>query len=259
MPHQIDDSITAPSRLLVLAETRVLGELTSFFLARPFLRTLPKGHGQPVLVLPGMATTDRSTFLLRRLLNRLGYKAYGWELGVNFGGIETVQALKEHLHGIYEKHNQKVSLIGQSLGGVFARELARELPSKVQQVICLGSPISGTLAASTVSKLYSKRTGWQWNDAEKQAFCDRMEAPPVPCTAIYSKSDGIVAWRTTMEKDSARTQNVEVICSHIGMAVHPPSIVVMVDRLAQPEGSWQPFKPRLINRLFFPNTCLFPG
>lgn len=257
MAYQIDDTITPPSKLLILAETRVIAELASFFVAHPFLLSLPKGKGHPVMVLPGMAATDKSTFLLRRLLKRLGFVAYGWELGVNLGGGEVLNGLEQRLNQIHDQHDEKVSLIGQSLGGVLARELARKLPSKVKQVISLGSPINGNPTASTVSRLYSKRTGWRWNEAEKQAFCARMEPPEVPCTAIYSKSDGIVAWQTAMERNNGMTQNIEVVCSHIGMAVHPPSIKVIVDRLAQSELSWQPFKPNLLSRLCFPNTRLF--
>lgn len=259
MAYQIDDSITPPSKLLVLAETRVFGELAAFFMGHPLLLTLPKGKGHPVMVLPGMAATDKSTFLLRRLLNRLGFAAYGWEQGVNLGGSEVLNGLEQRLNQIYNQHDEKVSLIGQSLGGVFARELARNLPSKVKQVISLGSPINGNPTASNVSRLYSKRTGWQWNEFEKQAFCQRMEPPEVPCTAIYSKSDGIVAWQTAIERNNGRTQNIEVVCSHIGMAIHPPSIKVIVDRLVQSEISWKPFKPNLLNRWCFPNTQLFPN
>lgn len=259
MAYQIDDSITPPSKLLVLAETRVVGELASFLMARPFLLSLPKGNGHPVMVLPGMAATDKSTFLLRKLLSKLGFAVYGWDQGVNLGGSDVLNGLVQRLNRIHDEYDEKVSLIGQSLGGVFARELARNLPSKVKQVISLGSPINRNPTASTVSRLYSKRTGWQWNEAEKQAFCERMEPPEVPCTAIYSKSDGIVAWKTAMERDNGKTQNIEVVCSHIGMAVHPPSIKVIVDRLVQSEFSWEPFKPNIFNRLCFPNTKLFHG
>jgi alpha/beta superfamily hydrolase len=149
-----------------------------------------------------MAASDRSTLGLRALVSRWGYASYGWGLGRNVGRAD---GLRQRLDEISERHDRPVSLIGQSLGGVFARELARRQPASVRQVITLASPFRAVNPAP----------------------------PPVPTTAIYSRSDGVVAWEACIDDTAPGHENVEVDTSHIGMGVHPAVMVVIARRLAR--------------------------
>src|SRR4051812_37366715 len=165
--------IAAPSRLLALSELpRALGELGALPWFAPLLMSAPRGDGHPVLVLPGFVTTDTSTTLLRRYLELLGYTPFGWELGRNLGpkaiGREG-EKLIERLDAIYAETGRKVSIIGWSLGGVMARQVARRRPDKVRQVISLGSPFTGDPRASTVWKAYEGLTGQRVGDPDTQA------------------------------------------------------------------------------------------
>ena len=149
------DCVGPPSRLLLALEVRGILELQAFFAAYPLLRRAPRGDGHPVLVLPGLAASDVSTRPLRTYLRAQGYAAHGWKQGPNHGprpGVETgMDARLAELAGRYQR---KVSLIGWSLGGVFARELARRTPALVRQVITLGSPFAGS--PGVISILSSK-------------------------------------------------------------------------------------------------------
>jgi pimeloyl-ACP methyl ester carboxylesterase len=242
-----NEEIRRPSTLFALSEfPRALIELSSLPIAAPLLRQAPRGDGHPVLVLPGFVTSDRSTQLLRLYLEDLGYEAHGWELGRNLGpkaiGARG-ERLTRRLLAIHRATRSKVSLVGWSLGGVMARDLARQAPHAVRQVITMGSPFTGNPHASTVSGLYERLTG-EVLDSEQMA--ERLAAgslpPPVPSTAIYSRSDGIVPWRNCVEPPSAQTDNIEVCGSHCGLGVNPAVLFAVADRLAQPEGGWLPFR-----------------
>jgi len=247
MTQAQNEQIRAPSTLLAFSEfPRALMELSSLPIVAPLLRQAPRGDGHPVLVLPGFVTSDRSTQLLRLYLEDLGYEAHGWELGRNLGP-KAIGARGEHLMrrllAIRRATRSKVSLVGWSLGGVMARELAREAPHAVRQVITMGSPFTGNPQASTVSGLYERLSG---EVLSSEHMAERLAAgslpPPVPSTAIYSRSDGIVPWRNCVEAPSAQTDNIEVCGSHCGLAVNPAVLFAVADRLAQPEGSWAPFR-----------------
>lgn len=242
-----------PSQLLLALEVRGILELQAFFAFYPLLRRAPRGDGHPVLVLPGLSASDVSTRPLRTYLRAQGYAAHGWKLGSNHGprpGVEDAMAAR--LTELSQRYQRKVSLIGWSLGGVFARELARRSPSLVRQVITLGSPFASEPKASNAWKLYeylSERKVDDWPDR------DLMKSPPpVPSTAIYSRTDGIVAWQGCREQDSSTTQNVEVEGSHCGLGHNPAVLYVIADRLAMPEGEWSPFDRNSSSRkLLYPD------
>ncbi len=242
-----NDEIRPPSALLALSELpRALMELTSLTMAAPLLRQAPRGDGHTVLVLPGFVTSDTSTHLLRLYLEDLGYDAHGWELGRNLGpkaiGLRG-ERLTRRLLSIHRAAGSKVSLVGWSLGGVMARELARQAPHAVRQVITMGSPFTGDPHASTVSGLYERLTGDVLDGAQMaERLAVGSAPPPVPSTAIYSRSDGIVPWRNCVEPPSAQTDNIEVCGSHCGLGVNPAVLFAIADRLAQPEGEWSPFR-----------------
>jgi pimeloyl-ACP methyl ester carboxylesterase len=197
-----------------------------------------------VLVLPGLVASDTSTQLLRAYLTDRGYAVHGWGLGRNLGLKPGLEAkMLERLRELHDAHGRKVSVIGWSLGGVYAREIAGAMPQCVRSVITLGSPIRGNPKSTNAWRVYEWASGQSVDDPKLRK--PRETAPPVPTTSIYSRSDGIVAWQNSIEASAqAHTENIEVVSSHIGMAVHPLVLFAIADRLAQPEGRWQPFERR---------------
>ncbi len=237
--------ISPPSKWLLLAEGRVWAEYAAFLIAMPLLRRLPRGDGHPVMVIPGFGASDASTLPLRRLLRRLGYAAHGWELGRNTGMSSRIkQNLGRSLEALHQRHGQTVSLIGWSLGGVYVREMARHAPQHVRQVITLGSPFNSHPQSNNVDSLFRRVNRGKNINLDWEAFQKRRVPPPVPCTAIYSKSDGIVAWQCSREEPSAQTESIGVLSSHFGLGVNPLVLTVIADRLAQPDGDWRPYHSR---------------
>lgn len=186
-----------PSRLLTWAEpSRAMGELATFYAMRPLMGMLPKGDGHGVLVLPGFMATDHSTGPLRRLLTDLGYQAEGWNLGRNVRVDKArVEAMMACLNQLYERTGRPVSIVGWSLGGVFARELAKMAPEKVRLVISLGSPISDDRNHSNARRLFEYLNGEEPDVIKEGNFQKLAEAPPVPTTSILTRTDGVVHWR----------------------------------------------------------------
>jgi pimeloyl-ACP methyl ester carboxylesterase len=227
--------VRAPPLWMLLLEWRALAEYGSLPFRRKMVRSLPRGDGHPVMIVPGFGADDRSTRALQKILADLGYAAEGWgqgrNLGMRRGTKETLAKRLEDLHGASGK---KVSLIGWSLGGVFVREMARHAPQHVRRVFTLGSPINGHPSANNVDALFrwvnrSKPMKLDWD-----GFQRRRIAPPVPCTAIYSRSDGVVAWRCSLEEEAPNTENVEVNSTHFGLAANAQVIRAIAERLARP-------------------------
>lgn len=234
--------IAPPSRFWLLAEGRAVFELGLFFASRPWLRTqLPAGEGQPVLVLPGLGASDYSTAPMRGLLKEMNYAAHGWKLGRNLGLREgIIGAMKARVEELYTRYGQKVSLVGWSLGGTFAREIAKMMPDKVRQVITLGSPFTRATNASHARRVYEWTSG---EKPERSALYDRLpEPPPVPTTSIYSRSDGIVAWQASRNAPGKQVENIEVPGSHLGLGHNPVALYALFDRLSQKQGAWKPFE-----------------
>jgi pimeloyl-ACP methyl ester carboxylesterase len=240
-----------PSRLLWLAESRSLYELGFSLLAAPLLLNAPRGDGHPVLVLPGFLASDLSTDGMRRYLRALGYDAHAWDLGRNLGGVTRMRhGLRRRLAAIHQNTGKKVSLVGWSLGGIYARMLALEDPASVRSVITLGSPFSRDPKASNVSGLYQAVTGEGPTVEERlgraayaEAF-DRISGDiDMPSTSIYSKVDGVVNWRACLLRENERTENIEVRgASHVGLGVNAAVLWATADRLAQSENSFTPFR-----------------
>lgn len=252
------EAISPPSALLALTELpRALLDIGALGLAAgPLLATAPRGDGHPVMVLPGFVTTDISTTLLRRFLDRIGYDAHAWELGRNLGpkaiGREG-ERLVARLTDIHERTGEKVSLVGWSLGGVMARQVSRRVPGAVRQLITLGSPFAGDPRASNVWRTYQVLTGQKIADPDTQhQLRESATPPPVPSTAIYTREDGIVAWQNCLEPAAAKTENIEVHGSHCGLGVNPAVLYAIADRLAQPEGDWKPFARKGLRSLVYP-------
>jgi pimeloyl-ACP methyl ester carboxylesterase len=248
-----------PSLFYAMTEApRAFFEFGSLPFALPWLSTAPRGDGHPVMVLPGFVTTDTSTAILRNYLDGLGYDAYAWELGRNLGpkaiGTEG-EKLIARLEDIYVETGEKVSLVGWSLGGMMARQLARRRPDMVRQVITLGSPIVGDPRATTVWRMYEWATGSRIDDENVMAQIRESELPPpVRSTAIFSKSDGVVAWQNCMEPEAPTTDNIEVYGSHCGLGVNPGVLYAVADRLALPDGEWQPFDRSGVKSWMYPGA-----
>ena len=227
----------------MLLEGRAIPEFGAFLGALPLLSLAPRGDGHPVLVLPGLVTSDISTRPLRSFLKRQGYAVSGWGLGRNFGPRPGVQdgmlALIRELH---ETHGRKVSLVGWSLGGVYARQLAKMVPDQVRSVITLGSPFGGKPHATNAWRIYEMVSGKNAAEQDTSFGGALAEPPPVPTTAIFSRTDGICAWQICVEKPSDTAENIEVQGSHCGLGHNPAVVYAIADRLAQAEGEWRPFQ-----------------
>ena len=251
------DAVRPPSALLALTELpRAIAELTSLPFAAPMLATAPRGDGHPVLVLPGFVAGDASTAILRRYLKRMGYDAHAWELGRNLGpraiGAEG-EKLVARLRAIHDATDQKVSLVGWSLGGIMARIVARRAPEAVRQVITLGSPFAGSPKATNVWRAYEFLTGHHVEgDSAKGQLAEAASPPPVPSTAIYTREDGVVAWQICMEQAGPAPDNIEVPGSHCGLGVNPAVLYAVADRLAQPADDWHPFERTGLKGLVYP-------
>jgi len=208
----------------VVREARAGPELASFAVtAGPLLTVSPRGDGHAVLVLPGLGGSDASTALLRWFIERLGYRSYGWGLGANRGfGRDVTTGLDELLAA--RRESGPVSLVGWSLGGVHAIELARRRPDAVRSIVTLGSPLVGR----------------------------RQPPADVPTTSVYSRTDGVVSWRASLLPTRPLHENVEVRGSHFGLGHNSAVAVVLADRLAQQPETWRTFQPPRWVRRWFP-------
>ena len=254
-------AITArpPSRLLTLAEPgRAFGELASFYALRPLMSGLPRGDGHGVLVLPGFMASDYSTRPLRRLLSDLGYDATGWKLGRNVKVDNArIEAMMGCVDALFERTGRPISIVGWSLGGVFARELAKMAPEKVRLVISLGSPISDDRGHTNAARLFELLNGKEPEPLRDGGFKGLGDAPPVPTTSILTRTDGVVHWRGSVQcGDREDCENIEVVASHCGLGVNPAVVYAVADRLAQEEGAWKRFEPGPLARVFFPKRAL---
>lgn len=254
MDPNANSTIGPPSRLLLALESRAIGELATTWAVMPLLAKGPTGDGHPVLVLPGFLATDVSTAPLRSFLERIRYSTHPWRQGRNFGPIGDLEdRLAERLDTLHKRYQKKVSLIGWSLGGVYARLIAHQNPQAVRSVITLGSPFNHPRAnhAWWLFEWFSD-TPIEGIEPEKLELV--RQPPPVPSTAIYSRSDGVTAWQSCVDhiEGGRRTENIEVPGSHCGLGCNPLVLHAVADRLAQPEDRWQPFERTGVRRLLYP-------
>jgi pimeloyl-ACP methyl ester carboxylesterase len=231
-----------PGLGLLLAEVRGIFEFNASLLLSPLLLRAPKGDGHPVLALPGFLASDLSMAPMRRYLKELGYDAYAWNNGRNVGGVLRMRsALRDRLAAIHAATGRKVSIIGWSLGGVYARDLALQAPDMVRSVVTLGSPFANDIRATNATRLYEALSGEAVEDNAdlRTALAGDL---PVPTTSIYSRTDGVVNWRTCLLRPSDTAENIEVyLASHIGLGVNAAALWAVADRLAQSEGQFRHF------------------
>ena len=253
MSYELKEKFQPPGTALFVSEPFRAGlELGMLPFSKPWLKSLRGGDGHPVLVIPGFTASDRSTSVLRNFLSSLGFLPCGWKQGVNFGVREDLfEGVGELLNQLHEEYGCRVSIVGQSLGGIYARELAKLLPDAVRQVITLGSPfndLEGTGSrASGLYKMFNPEGQTKSEQFEQDAW-QISTAPPVPTTSIYSKFDGVCHWRACIQHGGHdQVENIEILGSHTGMGVNPQSMFIVADRLAQRRAEWKPFS---IDRYF---------
>lgn len=216
---------------------RLLGEFRAFLLdprsVAPGLE-MSRGDGHPVLVFPPFLYGDAMTRPLRRFLDACGYAAYGWGLGRNLGPSNAlIEGTARLVAKTYAIHRRKVSIIGISLGGIMAREAAKRHPDCVRRVITLCSPFR-LPTATNIEPLF-----WFLAAPHSEDFTPFLrglgDPPPVPTTALYTKSDGIVAWQSCLNPKSALAENVEVTGAHSTIGRNPQALAILLERLARPE------------------------
>ncbi|MEJ6003239.1 esterase/lipase family protein [Paucibacter soli] len=256
LPAEADDDLAqddlrAPNALLMMLEGRAPWEFAALLASYPWLRKLPPGDGHPVLVFPGLGANDITTLALRRFLDELGYVTHPWGQGFNFGPRHGVlEQCSADVKRLFRHHARPVSLIGWSLGGIYARELAKELPDHTRCVITLGTPFTGHPRATNAWRFFELVSGQQVKD---HALLEEIRrTPPVPTTSIYSRSDGVVAWRCSVMEPGPLCENIEVHASHLGLGLNPLALYVVADRLAQQPGDWRRFEPHGARRWFYP-------
>ncbi len=219
---------------------RASGEFATSLGLLPFRSRLPAGSGGPVLVLPGLMATDRSTAPMRSVIRRLGYDVSGWQLGRNVGPTERVtQEMPTLLRRLADRSERKVRLVGWSLGGVYARHLAARLPDLVESVVTLGTPVrSAVTEASNAHAIFRLLAPVH---TPGHPLLDEGTPLEVPVTAVHTRTDGIVHWETCVIEDAANAENLRVAGSHTGLGFNPAAVYIVADRLAQGDGDWEPF------------------
>jgi hypothetical protein len=251
-PH-VQPNHDAPGWTLLAMEFRAPWELGAVLPAWPVLQRAPRGDGHTVVVYPGLSAHDVTTLPLRKYLESLGYTTYGWNQGFNFGPRSGVlESGKQQLRDLMARSTAQISLIGWSLGGIYARELAKEIMAEtastgerapIRSVITLGTPFAGSPRSTNAWRLYELTSGREaQREAEKY---DLPTAPPVPTSSIYSRTDGVVAWQASVQAAQQRnplTENIEVQASHFGIGLNPSAWWAVADRLAQAPEQWKPFK-----------------
>ena len=202
------------------------------------------GDGHRVIVYPGLGAGAWSTFRLRSTLADAGFDSVDWGFGLNRGPQGSLPQWLDRLAAAVEAESARdgrtLSLVGWSLGGIYAREIARAVPHAVRQVVTLGSPFGAEAEATHAGWLYRLLSGSQ--PPQSRRYLQELRRPlPVPSTSVFSKADGIVPWQGCLQKEGPLSENIEVPgVSHLGMGTHRAVLALVAERLAQPEGGWKP-------------------
>lgn len=245
----VERSAAAPHwGLLAMEPARACYELVAGMMASK--GDYPRGDGHPVVIFPGLAADSLSTRPLRQLCERLGYATYDWGRGQNTGPegdpARWFDGLARDVRSLTRSHGQPVSLIGWSLGGIYAREVAKRLGAAARQVITLGTPFAGTADETNAVWLYRRLNGE--HPPARPSLAQRVaRAPRVPTTSIYTRSDGVVAWQACVQPGShSHVENVEVKGSHCGLGWNAEVLEIVARKLSIHRGwhSARKVKPR---------------
>jgi len=236
------DTTATPWALLGLEPMRAAFEYASMHLMNT--TSFPSGDGHPVVIFPGLVSDQSSTAPLKKFCQTLGYTAYDWGQGLNTGPQGDLDAwideLAGHVRGLTSAHRQRMSLIGWSLGGIYAREVAKKLPGRVRQVITLGTPFGGTAERNDLEWIYGS-SGARKPEITRELMARLRSAPDVPTTSIYSRSDGVIDWQACLHDDKqALTEDIEVDSSHFGLGWNPAVLAIIADRLGKRRRSAPP-------------------
>lgn len=205
------------------------------------LDAVPRGDGRPVVLLPGLVNSDRSNFVLRRYLQRLGYRAEGWGLGRNFGvraiGAEG-ERLMARIAALHAETGEKVTLVGVSLGGIMARIAAHRHPEHVREVITISAPYAGPPTCTNVWRQFEWLTGEKIHDPAVKTRLEEAAKPlPVPATSIWSRSDGLVNGLICREPERPGARSIEVSSSHLWVQMRPEVLRAVAQTLGGQFGS----------------------
>ena len=256
MPHRravVRHSHTGkPSALNSMLEPRALLEMALLPASLPLLLQAPRGDGHPVLLLPGFMADEKSLIALKLFLQSKGYEVHTWGLGRNLGfRSKHASALPQKIRYLHHVTGRKVSLVGWSLGGVFSLYGAESTLECVRSIITLGSPVSvdaiGSQSPPAIKALYrlvAHRLGAAAHVMQPRAKTLREQRRlQIPTSCLYSLGDGVVPpQEATIDGDPAFHENIQVPGSHLGLGFNGIVLAIVADRLAQPEGAWQPFR-----------------
>jgi len=255
---ELTEPVQAPGPWLMMLEARAPWEYAAMLAVAPWLRRVPAGDGHPVVVFPGLGATDLSTSPLRSFLAERGYIVYPWEQGFNFGPRHGVlAACRARVQEVTDRHGAPASLVGWSLGGIYAREMAKEMADRVRCVVTLGTPFAGHPRATNAWRFYQLVSGQR--ELDPVLVEQIRQAPNCPTTSIFSKTDGIVAWPCSLNDDAPHTENIEVQASHVGMGMNPMALYAVADRLAQDPKDWKRFDASGLRRWFFKPAAKAPS
>ena len=232
--NEINRQIDSPPLFNILLESRSAIEWVTMFGLYPFIPKHKRSKNKPVLLMPPYLGNDLSTTFVRNYLRSVGFKTYKWDLGVNMINSKSLPKLIEKLDEIYEKHQEKVSLVGWSGGGIFAKIIANRHPEKVEQLITIGSPVWGVKNMKTpVVRSLEFLRGRKLRERNAKFIKELEEIPEVPITCIYTKTDGLLPWKHCMEAETLRKdiKNIEVFGSHCGMGANASVLLTVANSL----------------------------
>lgn len=253
-------AVETPSLYHYLAEPyRAVAEHLAFVGAIPALGMAHAGEGQGrhVLVIPGLMSDDLSTRLMRKTIDLAGYRSHGWRLGRNIGPTRAaIEGIVRRLEDLANRQGGPIPVVGWSLGGLFARDLAMLRPHLVDRVITMGSPVNTIhKRQSSGAEVHDLFEAKHLPSYSLDQWRTHHENPVQPITSIFSKSDGIVQWKTACVDDGPRAENVEVFGSHFGLGANATVVHVVLNRLAVSVDDWQPFRAEPLIAQLFPASC----